>query len=78
MAEIRVFRELCKGVEDCGICVYICSKKLFKPSQDLNPKGYRPPEMIEKEACTGCENCMIFCPDLAISVQKKNAKRAKR
>ena len=80
MAEMRIFRELCKGVEECGICIEMCPKKLFRPSKGLNPKGYRPPEMTEVKACTGCENCMIFCPDLAIAVQgkKKTAKGVKK
>lgn len=79
MDKVRVYRDLCKGVEECGICVYLCPKKLFKPSEALNPKGYRPPEVAEEEACTGCENCMIYCPDLAIAVRgKKAAKGGKR
>jgi 2-oxoglutarate ferredoxin oxidoreductase subunit delta len=75
LAEIRIFRELCKGVEECGICVEMCPKKLFRPSKSLNPKGYRPPEMTGEEACTGCENCMIYCPDLAIVVKGKKARK---
>ncbi len=75
MAEIRIYRELCKGVEECGICVEMCPKKLFRPSKSLNPKGYRPPEMTAEEACTGCENCMIFCPDLAVVVKGKKPRK---
>ena len=80
MAEMRIFRELCKGVEECGLCIEMCPKKLFRPSKSLNPKGYRPPEMTQAETCTGCENCMIFCPDLAIAVKgkKKTAKGVKK
>ena len=75
MAEIRIFRELCKGVEECGICLEMCPKKLFRPAPGLNPKGYRPPEMTDLPSCTGCENCMIFCPDLAIAVKGKKSGR---
>jgi 2-oxoglutarate ferredoxin oxidoreductase subunit delta len=79
LAEIRIFRDLCKGVEECGICIEMCPKKLFRPSGGLNPRGYRPPEVTEIAACTGCENCMIFCPDLAIAVKgKKAAKGVKK
>lgn len=79
MAKVRIYRDLCKGVEECGICVTVCPKELFQPSGALNPKGYRPPEMKDEAACTGCENCMIFCPDLAIAVKReKAAKGAKR
>jgi Pyruvate/2-oxoacid:ferredoxin oxidoreductase delta subunit len=38
------------------------------------PKGYRPPEAKHHEACTSCESCMIFCPDLAIAVKGKKSK----
>ncbi len=75
MAEIQIFRETCKGVEECGICVEMCPKKLFRPSRELNAKGYRPPEMTSAETCTGCENCMVFCPDMAIVVKGKKGRK---
>jgi len=79
LAKVRIFRDLCKGVEECGICVYVCPKELFQPSGALNPKGYRPPELKDEAACTGCENCMVSCPDLAIAVQReKGPKGAKK
>jgi 2-oxoglutarate ferredoxin oxidoreductase subunit delta len=74
-AKVKIFRELCKGVEGCGICLSVCRPKLLKPSQELNRKGYRPPEIADSEPCTSCENCMIFCPDLAIAVAEKERKR---
>ena len=74
--KVWIDRELCKGVEGCGICLSVCRQKLFKPSQELNRKGYRPPEMPDPEPCTSCENCMIFCPDLAIVVAEKERKRS--
>jgi len=72
---VRIYEELCKGVEGCGICLSVCRQKLFKPSSMLNRKGYRPPEMTDPESCTSCENCMIFCPDLAIALAEKKRKR---
>jgi 2-oxoglutarate ferredoxin oxidoreductase subunit delta len=75
--KVRIYKELCKGVEGCGICLSICRQELFKPSPQLNRKGYRPPEVAESESCTSCENCMISCPDLAIVVVK-NRKRSKK
>ncbi len=74
MGEIRIYEDLCKGVEECGICLFVCKEKVFEPSSSLNPKGYRPPEAKHHEACTSCENCMIFCPDLAIAVKGKKSK----
>jgi len=73
--KVRIYRELCKGVEGCGICLSVCRQKLFRPSPELNRKGYRPPEITDPEPCTSCENCMIFCPDLAIAVAEKKRKR---
>lgn len=78
MAEVTIYEELCKGVEECGICVEVCPKKLFSPADHVNRKGYKPPRVEKLEACTQCQNCMIYCPDLAIAVEpKKSGKGAK-
>ena len=78
MPEIRIYQEFCKGVEECGLCMEVCPKKLFSASMNLNRKGYRPPQVIQIESCTQCQNCMIYCPDLAIAVEpKKRGKGAK-
>ncbi|MGA3116236.1 MAG: 4Fe-4S ferredoxin [Syntrophobacteraceae bacterium] len=73
--KVRIFQELCKGIEECGICLHVCPKKLFKPAVTLNHKGYRPPDIAEQQSCTSCENCMIFCPDMAVAVAGKTRKR---
>lgn len=79
LAELRIYHELCKGIDECGICLYVCQKEVFKPSGGLNQKGYRPPVVERKDQCTACENCMIFCPDLAIVVSgEKKRGRAKK
>lgn len=65
---------MCRGVEGCGICLAECRHEVFKPGVMLNRKGYRPPEIAEPEACNSCENCMIFCPNLAIAVVGKRQK----
>jgi 2-oxoglutarate ferredoxin oxidoreductase subunit delta len=78
LAEVTIYEELCKGVEECGICVEVCPKKLFSPADHVNRKGYKPPRVEKLEACTQCQNCMIYCPDLAIAVEpKKSGKGAK-
>jgi len=78
LTEIRIYAELCKGTEECGLCVEMCPKKLFSPSKNLNPKGYRPPQVSQTEMCTQCQNCMLYCPDLAIAVEAKKAGKGKR
>jgi len=71
---LRIYKELCKGIDECGICLYTCQKEVFKPSETLNQKGYRPPEVVNEKACSQCENCMIFCPDMAIVVSGDRVK----
>lgn len=79
MAEVTIYQELCKGVEECGICIEVCPKKLFLPSEGLNRKGYKPPRVENPETCTQCQNCMMYCPDLAVAVEpKKSGKGAKK
>ena len=79
MADLTIYQELCKGVEECGICIEVCPKKLFFPSEGLNRKGYKPPRVENPETCTQCQNCMVYCPDLAIAVEpKKSGKGAKK
>lgn len=72
MAKVTIFRETCKGVESCGICSFVCPKDLFCPSGEMNKAGFLPPELDNEAECTACENCMVYCPDLAIVVEKKS------
>lgn len=79
IGKVRIYQELCKGVDGCGICLSVCRHAVFQPGVVLNRKGYRPPEIAEPKSCTSCEDCMIFCPDLAIAVAgKKQRRRVKR
>lgn len=75
MIPIRIYEELCKGVDECGICLYVCPKGVFKPSEAFNAKGYHPPLIFNADQCSQCENCMIFCPDMAIVVKGDKRKR---
>lgn len=68
MPKVTIFPQTCKGLEDCGICVFICPKKLFVASVDMNDAGYIPPMPPDESLCTGCGNCMLYCPDFAIVV----------
>ena len=78
MAELTIYQELCKGVEECGICIEVCPKKLFALSESLNRKGYKPPRLKDPAACTQCQNCMIYCPDLAIAVEPKKSGKGEK
>lgn len=71
MSKVTVLSQNCKGVDQCGICKFVCPKDLYGDSQEMNSAGYYPPEMMDEESCTTCENCMIYCPDMAIVVHKE-------
>jgi len=70
MAKITLLTDSCKGVEDCGICIFVCPKHVLIESGEMNEAGYLPPKVRDEALCTGCENCMISCPDFAIVVEK--------
>lgn len=70
VALVVVIDESCKGTDDCGICLSVCPKELFEPGPEMNRAGYLPPRLTDQSECIGCGNCMIYCPDLAIVVQK--------
>ena len=74
MSKIIVFHETCKGTEDCGICIFVCPKGLFEPSDQMNERGFLVPRVTDEKQCTACLNCMISCPDMAIVVEEKKEK----
>jgi len=74
MSGITIFKNTCKGVEDCGICIFVCPKDVYESSDEMNELGYMPPRVAHEDACNVCMNCMISCPDMAIVVDKKKDK----
>ncbi len=71
MGKVDIFNESCKGMDDCGICRFVCPEDLFRACTEMNSAGYYPPEITDESECTGCQNCMICCPDFAIVAQKE-------
>jgi 2-oxoglutarate ferredoxin oxidoreductase subunit delta len=57
----------CKG---CGLCVFVCPKKVFAMSKDPSPRGYFPAIAEHPENCVACGQCEILCPDLAITLEE--------
>lgn len=57
---------LCKGTEGCGLCLNACQEEVLGISETLSPRGVHPAVVLDVESCTGCEQCVIHCPDLAI------------
>ena len=66
-----VNRQLCKGVDGCGLCIHVCPKDVYEKSLSLTERGVCPPEPIHLEQCSGCRLCMMYCPDFAIVVEIK-------
>ena len=64
---IYIDKNACKG---CGICIAVCPKNIVKFAKDLNQKGVHYPEIVNGNECILCENCMIYCPDFAMVVNK--------
>ena len=63
---IEVDTQKCKG---CGVCVENCPTKSIELSKLVNNKGYHYAEMVG-EACIGCSNCAVVCPDSVITVYR--------
>ncbi len=55
--DIIVDTKLCKK---CGICVFVCPKKVFSLSEELE---------VDSERCNGCRRCEDYCPDFAIEIR---------
>ena len=60
--EIALNEKWCKS---CGICVAFCPKKVLA----LNEMKILT--VVDKKSCIGCHMCEYRCPDMAISVEKK-------
>jgi len=62
MGKVTIFTESCKGMDDCGICRFVCPKDLFEACKEMNATGYYPPEIKDESECTGCDLCIPPCP----------------
>ncbi|MDD5502052.1 MAG: 2-oxoacid:acceptor oxidoreductase subunit alpha [Candidatus Thermoplasmatota archaeon] len=69
---VRIDERYCKG---CGICVFMCPKKVLEESEALNKKGFAVPKVAHPENCINCHICEQHCPEFAIDVldEKKAA-----
>ena len=64
--------ERCKG---CGLCIEFCSKKILGFDESvLNASGVHPVIIKEPDACVGCCNCAMMCPDGIITIEKNDEK----
>jgi 2-oxoglutarate ferredoxin oxidoreductase subunit delta len=73
---ISINENLCKGADGCGICLALCPKDVFKIAERLTVRGIRLPVVERITACTKCDNCVIYCPDMAIVVRLEEVPEA--
>lgn len=60
-SEITIKTVRCKG---CGICAAFCLKSVLAVSE------LGKIQVVNKEACIGCGQCELRCPDYAIFVDR--------
>jgi len=59
MWKVEVNEKLCKK---CGICSSLCPAKVF--TNEVNEL----PMYTHQEKCTGCNLCVLRCPDIALTL----------
>jgi 2-oxoglutarate ferredoxin oxidoreductase subunit delta len=72
MAKVKgavvVDRERCKG---CELCIAACPCDVLKlHGREVNNKGYHYAYMAAADACIGCANCGVVCPDGCLTVYR--------
>ena len=70
---VRINEAWCKH---CYICVSVCPRGVLTLDESRLVGGYRPVVVKDDDArCTGCRNCELLCPDLAIQVDVPESSR---
>ncbi|MCJ7801748.1 MAG: ferredoxin family protein [Candidatus Marinimicrobia bacterium] len=65
---VKIEIENCKG---CELCVNECPQDSLKMSKNINKKGYHYAVLYD-DACTGCTNCALVCPEAIITVYRES------
>lgn len=47
-----------------------CPKGLIQLSKRMNSRGFHPASLRDKRKCSGCAQCAMMCPDIAITVYR--------
>ncbi len=64
---VFIEKNICKG---CELCIEACPQNSLRLSLNINNAGYRYAELVE-DNCTGCTNCALVCPEVAITVYRQ-------
>jgi 2-oxoglutarate ferredoxin oxidoreductase subunit delta len=62
---VTIATERCKG---CELCIPACKPQVLRMSSGLNGQGLRYPELLA--GCTGCNACLMVCPDFCFEVYR--------
>jgi ferredoxin len=71
--KVEVDHDLCTQPRDCRLCLDRCQEKVFGiyPRQ-RRAAGVRASDWVITpvfaQQCTGCQDCLSFCPPSAISL----------
>jgi 2-oxoglutarate ferredoxin oxidoreductase subunit delta len=69
VTHVSVNAAWCKG---CGLCAAFCQKKTLELNREGKAFQARPDD------CVRCGMCVLYCPDLAVSVALPPAGNKKR
>ena len=61
----------------CDICVSYCPAGVLNMKEDIHAIQGMMIEVSHPEACIGCRDCELHCPDFAIYVAEKGFKFAR-
>ncbi len=73
VARLQIDARLCKGTEGCGICIEMCQEQVLGVAASFSSRGVHPAAVVRLEECTGCELCVIHCPDMAVDLALREA-----
>ena len=68
---VEIDIQKCKG---CELCINSCKEHALSLSDTINIKGYRY-IIANNDACNGCVNCALVCPDAVITVYRTHPKK---
>ena len=66
---LRIDKERCKG---CELCVSVCSRRVLVMAHELNSRGDHYAAIADISQCTGCGQCAVICPDVAIEIEMED------